>query len=291
MSLPTLSIVIANYNYGKFLADAIESVLSQSVGDRVELLVCDGGSTDSSLDVIKKYEKDIAWWVSEKDKGQSDAFNKGFAHAKGRYLTWLNADDWFAPNALKMVLKFIDRYPECEWFAGGDCRVDVKGRILSFNRTRKFQKIRADSGDIQICAPSSFFSRALYDRSGGYVDIDFHYAMDIELWDRFYNVSGAKYRQIPGYLWIFRVHEESKTGREGAGVVRIRDESDAAWAQICKEKRILADRYSKHLLTWWRRWFSMSWREAIMSKIDTIRFCGVYWRDFFPTENDKRGVW
>ena len=92
MNKPLLSIVIANYNYGRFLEEAIQSVLSQSCND-YELIIVDGGSTDNSVEIIKKYEDKIAWWVSEKDKGQSDAFNKGFAHAKGKYLTWLNADD------------------------------------------------------------------------------------------------------------------------------------------------------------------------------------------------------
>jgi len=83
MSVPLLSIVIANYNYGRFLESAILSVVSQELADKVELIVCDGGSTDDSVEIIKKYSGQISWWVSEKDNGQSDAFNKGFAHARG----------------------------------------------------------------------------------------------------------------------------------------------------------------------------------------------------------------
>ena len=87
---PLLSIVIANYNYGRFLEEAIQSVLMQDAGDLAELIICDAESTDNSVEVIKKYEKHITWWCSEKDGGQSAAFNKGFSHARGKFLTWLN---------------------------------------------------------------------------------------------------------------------------------------------------------------------------------------------------------
>ena len=115
---PIISIVIANYNFGRFLADAIESVLAQDMGDDVELIICDGGSTDNSIEVIKKYEDKIAWWVSENDGGQSAAFNKGFAHAHGRFLTWLNADDILTRGALRAIANEIHKNPSCEWFVG-----------------------------------------------------------------------------------------------------------------------------------------------------------------------------
>ena len=99
---PFVSVVIANYNYGRFLDEAIQSVLNQACND-VELIICDAASTDNSVEVIKKYADRIAWWCSEKDKGQSDAFNKGFSHAKGRFLTWLNADDVMLPGTIEKL--------------------------------------------------------------------------------------------------------------------------------------------------------------------------------------------
>ena len=115
---PLISIVIANYNYGHYLEDAIRSVIDQDVDDVVELIICDGGSTDNSVDIIKKYDDKIAWWCSEKDEGQSDAFNKGFVQAKGKYLTWLNADDVMFKGCLKKVLRILNEHPEEEWFTG-----------------------------------------------------------------------------------------------------------------------------------------------------------------------------
>ena len=100
MKDPILSIVIANYNYGRFLEDAIRSVCLQNMGDKIELIICDAASTDNSLEIIRKYASKIAWWCSEKDGGQSAAFNKGFSHARGKYLTWLNADDVLVSGCL-----------------------------------------------------------------------------------------------------------------------------------------------------------------------------------------------
>lgn len=100
MSDPLFSIVIVNYNYGRYLDAAIRSVLDQSCGDK-ELIVVDGGSSDESVRVIERHADRIGWWCSEPDNGQSDAFNKGFSRARGRFLTWLNADDIMFPGAAR----------------------------------------------------------------------------------------------------------------------------------------------------------------------------------------------
>lgn len=134
------SIVIANYNYGRFLVDAIGSVVRQCEATRVcedgvnrlvlpsgslvELIVCDAGSTDNSVEVIRRHESSIAWWCSEPDRGQSEAFNKGFHHAKGRLLVWLNADDVFTPGALAAIEREANAHPECEWFVGSSVWCD-----------------------------------------------------------------------------------------------------------------------------------------------------------------------
>ena len=109
---PLLSVVIANYNYGRFLFDAIESILSQKHSEEIEIIICDGGSSDDSVEVIKRYESYIAWWCSERDDGQSAAFNKGFSHARGKYLTWLNADDMMLPGTFERF-RVVYARPQC----------------------------------------------------------------------------------------------------------------------------------------------------------------------------------
>lgn len=102
------SIVIANYNSGKYLEDALLSVIKQNY-PKVQLIVIDGESKDNSVEIIKKYDAHIDYWVSEKDKGQSDAFNKGFAKAKYDWLFWLNADDFLTQNSLFNLSRLINK--------------------------------------------------------------------------------------------------------------------------------------------------------------------------------------
>ena len=146
---PLLSIVIANYNYGRFLEEAIQSVLMQDAGDLAELIICDAESTDNSVEVIKKYEKHITWWCSEKDGGQSAAFNKGFSHARGKFLTWLNADDVMMPGTLKAFEDATARHPDCEWFVGGVMWLDKEMKIIKCGRGRHFSRLRANAGRVR----------------------------------------------------------------------------------------------------------------------------------------------
>ena len=148
---PLVSIIIANYNYGRFIGEAIESVLSQSSQDS-ELIICDAASTDGSVDVIQKFCKcanrknrvegnwhigDRISWVSEKDGGQSAAFNKGFSRAKGRFLTWLNADDVMLPGTIENLKRAAGKSPEHEWFVGGCFWLDPAMKIINMGRDRK----------------------------------------------------------------------------------------------------------------------------------------------------------
>ena len=231
---PLFSIVIANYNFGRFLGDAIESVVAQDMGDAVELIICDAASTDNSVEVIKKYacglppntsyeewrsksnlqlttphSQLITWWCSEKDGGQSAAFNKGFAHAHGRFLTWLNADDIMTKGALKAVAREIERCPDCEWFIGSSLYADENLRITRCFCAHRFSRIKAEWYRISVGGPSSFFTKRLLDRVGG-VDESLHYVMDTDLWYRFYRIGGVRYRRTMHNIFVYRQHEASK---------------------------------------------------------------------------------
>lgn len=210
-----LSIVIANYNYGRFLEDAIKSVLSQGAGEKVELIVCDGNSTDNSVEIIKKYADRIAWWVSEKDNGQSNAFNKGFSHARGKYLTWLNADDVMPMGCLVRICRELEEYPDCEWFTGNFFRFTRDGNVIAIGWGPHWYPffLQYQNSPLVIFGPSSVFSKKIYEQVGK-IREDMHYMMDNDLWYRFM-VSGIKQRRINCFCWAFRMHEDSKTAEFG----------------------------------------------------------------------------
>ena len=238
MTLPLLSVVIANYNYGRFLGDAIRSVLSEEVGSKVELIICDAASSDNSVEVIKTFAnglppnvpfeawKDkpknlqssrpvITWWCSEKDGGQSAAFNKGFAHANGKYLTWLNADDLLVPGSLQKVIRILEQYPDCDWFTANSFRFLEDGTVMQANWGPHWYPrfLQHKSSPIVVFGPTSFFTKTIYERVG-MMDETLHYAMDNDLWIKFIT-AGIKQRRIKCMVWAFRMHEASKTAEFG----------------------------------------------------------------------------
>lgn len=216
---PLLSVVIANFNYARYLPEAIESLVSQDGFEECELIVIDGGSTDGSVDIIKKYLRKIAYWVSEPDKGQSEAFNKGFARSRGKYLTWLNADDILLPGALRKVLNAFKRHPKTEWFTGNFCRYTEDGKIIEVGWGPHWHPwfLQYKDSPLVIFGPTTFFSRSIYEQVGR-IDESLHYIMDIDLWRRFM-AAGIKQRRINCFCWGFRMHLSSKTAEYGDRLV------------------------------------------------------------------------
>ena len=205
---PFFSIVIANYNHGHFLEKAIRSVLNQSCQD-FEIIMVDGGSTDNSPDVIAKYSERFSWWVSEKDNGQSDAFNRGFQRAKGKVFFWLNADDLLLPDSLLLAKNHFDAHPDCQWLAGNTVVMDESGKFLWCIRAPDYVDFLVKKGTVYVYGPSSFFHGELFRRCGGF-DESLHYTMDTDLWYRFVNL-GVRFHRLNHYCWALRVHSNSKT--------------------------------------------------------------------------------
>lgn len=205
---PFFSIVIANYNHGTFLEEAILSVLEQDCTD-YELIMVDGGSTDKSLEIINKYKDRFSWWVSEKDNGQSDAFNKGFKKANGLFFLWVNADDLLLPETLKKAKEFLIKNKDCQWLVGNTINMDVNRKFKWCIRGPIFIKWLVLHGTVYVYGPTTFFKKELFAKVEGF-DESLYYTMDTDLWYKFLNL-GYKFHRLNHYCWAFRIHEESKT--------------------------------------------------------------------------------
>ena len=312
---PLVSIVIANYNYGRFLDEAIQSVLNQSCQD-FELIVCDAASTDNSVEIIKKYanglpantslydwEADklqlttndqqlmskITWWCSEPDGGQSAAFNKGFSHAKGRFLTWLNADDVILPRTIEKLKVATQKHSKCEWFVGGCLWLDPAMHVINCGRGRPFSEIRYREGVVSVWGPSSFFTKRLLDLVGG-VDERFHFAMDTDLWLRFACRSNARYLPFCDYAWGLRLHPDAKMSGHNFALDGKFDDSRSEHeklasskhkAQMNREAAMKLEYFTPARQTVFSRLVSACWAKVVAAKIDLWRFKGRHYMEMF----------
>lgn len=205
---PLVSIITPSFNQGKFLEETMLSVLNQDY-EAIEYIIVDGGSTDNSLDVIQKYQSRLAWWVSEPDKGQTEAINKGFSHASGEILAWLNSDDVYHPGAVREAVKYLQEHPQVGLVYGDLDFIDENDRLIGKFNAAQTDLPRLRRGYVHIPQPSAFFRADLWKKIGP-LDESFFFAMDYDLWTRLAAVSELKY--LPGKTWAkFRLHSDGKT--------------------------------------------------------------------------------
>lgn len=207
MADPLLSIVIASYNSAKHIEACLAS-LRREYDDRVELLLIDGASADETMEIAKSYSDLFAVMLSEPDDGQSDAFNKGFRRATGKYMTWLNSDDVLCQGSLSKALEFIE-HTKADWLAANSIYIDNDGNIMRCCRSGGFEAFAPKFGLLNVFGPSTFFSRRLYEEVGPF-RTDFHFCMDTEYWWRI-AASGVIYERMPCYFWALRLHDDAKT--------------------------------------------------------------------------------
>ena len=211
-SYPKISIVTPSYNQAEFLERTILSVLNQNYPN-LEYIIIDGGSTDGSVEIIKKYEKHLTYWVSEKDKGQSDAINKGFQKSTGEILAWLNSDDTYLPGTLLKIGEIFREDSQVEIVYGNMYLIDKADKIIGERRLTLYifpiSKYGFLHGGFGIYQPASFWRKKLYYGVGG-IHSDFVHCMDNDLFAKF-ATSGAKFKFIREFLSGFRIHPQSKT--------------------------------------------------------------------------------
>lgn len=205
---PKISIVTPSYNQAEFLERAIQSVLSQGYPN-LEYMIIDGGSTDSSLDIIRKYEAHLCW-VSERDRGQTDALRKGFERATGDILAWLNSDDTYAPGAFFKVAEAFREHPDADLVFGNYHWVDEQDAVLAEVRHTRFDFEAFIYLGGTIHQSAAFWTREAYWRVGG-LDLSFEWSMDADLLARIASTGSAVFaREL---LANFRQHAKTKTYR------------------------------------------------------------------------------
>jgi len=204
---PLVSIVTPAYNHAPYIRETIESVLAQTYPD-IEYIIIDGGSQDGTAEIIREYREKLAYFISEPDKGQTDAINKGFTRASGKYLAWINSDDTLMPGAVAAAVEFLEENPQVGLVYGDARYIDKDSRIIGSFPAAQTSLPQLRRGYVHIPQQASFFRKDLWDRVGP-LDSDFYFAMDYDLWVRIAEISELKY--LPELWANFRLHADAKT--------------------------------------------------------------------------------
>lgn len=214
MKWPKISIVTPSFNQGKYIEETIESVLSQNYPN-LEYWVIDAGSTDNTLKILKKYDRQLNWF-SEPDKGQSDAINKGLKKSSGEILAYLNSDDIYLPGTLGNIAKYY-RETKADWITGDYRIIDESGKlsktshiVTAYKRLLMaiYSPLILKITDSMFPQPSTFWSRRAYERVGEF-NTKYHYVMDYDYWLRMSKHFEPHYLKTP--LSGFRIHALSKS--------------------------------------------------------------------------------
>lgn len=257
MDFPKISIVTPSYNQGKYLERTLLSVLDQGYPN-LEYLVIDGGSTDESVAIIKRYANRLSFWVSEPDRGQSHAINKGFQRCTGQILTWLNSDDYLMPGALQAVAEAYRADPDVGAWVGGCLRITegqhddwvVPGDVLDL------KTLGEAWSENFFGQPSCFFGASVWE-SCGPLDEDLHYSMDLDLWLKM--LANYRFSHIPQVISCAPRHPQAKTiadrpeSMAQSWMVRTRhgfgeavEREIAAFVRECDQQRAKIDRVRQH---------------------------------------------
>jgi glycosyltransferase involved in cell wall biosynthesis len=187
-ALPRITVVTPSFNQARYLEETICSVLNQGYPN-LEYIVIDGGSTDGSVDIIRKYEPQLTYWTSEKDKGLYDGIQKGLGRSTGEIMTWINADDKYHQQCLFTVAEIFGRFATVKWLMGANTFFDEAGLCFLYDDlpySQRWSRLRLKLFDgAFIQQESVFWRRVLWEEAGGYIDQNYSLAADFELWLRF----------------------------------------------------------------------------------------------------------
>jgi glycosyltransferase involved in cell wall biosynthesis len=208
---PLVSIVTPSYNQAAFLEKTMRSVLEQDY-PAIEYMVVDGGSKDDSVNNIKKFSGQLAWWVSEKDSGQAEAINKGLSRAKGEFVAWLNSDDYLMPGAVASAVNALQNNPASS-FVYGNVRVVAPDQTILNQLTYKDWQLKDLMTFHIIGQPAVFMRRSALEKTG-FLDPSYHFLLDHHLWIRLASTGEMTY--VPKLWASAHYHEDCKNLKHAA---------------------------------------------------------------------------
>jgi len=265
---PRMTIVTPSLNQGRFLEDTITSVLSQNYPN-LEYIVIDGGSTDESLEIIKKYSDRLTYYVSEPDRGHGHALNKGFERATGDIMAWLNSDDKYVPGAFQTAAEIFTAHPDIEWITGHHSLWNEDGTHRYYDNPDSY----ADGYSIHrniydflagsyewIQQESTFWRRSLWERAGGLINEDYRLMVDGELWCRFFLY--AELWHVDKILAGYRVHSNNRAAVYRKEVIAEMERAVSELERRCHPELLPRAEQLKHLY-------------AILKTFDRFRLSGL----------------
>lgn len=267
---PKITIVTPSYNQGKYIESTIRCVLLQGYNN-IEYIIIDGGSTDESVEIIKKYQQWIKYWVSEKDSGMYEAINKGFKQGTGEIMGWSPTGDLYEPGALYKIGNIFKQKKNINWLTSSyKITIDEKGNEISrytvegFNRDLFYKGVNSMTGSIDarymIQQQSTFWRKYLWESAGAYVDESMRGAGDFELWSRFYKKEILYTAQFP--IGIFRSHTGQESVKNRENMIQ---EIEMAFIKSGGKNMNMIERYIRNKIFrkrifWWLRKISRSER-------------------------------
>jgi glycosyltransferase involved in cell wall biosynthesis len=205
---PTITIVTPSFEQGHYLERTLYSVVNQNY-PALEYVVQDGGSTDDTVEVLRRYDGSLQRWASERDEGQGDAINRGFAHTSGEIMAYLNSDDLLLPGSLAYVARYFSSHPDVDVVYGNRMMIDEHDGHIGSQVLPRHDDHELTLLDF-VPQETLFWRRSAWDAAGGKIDASLRFAIDWDLLLRL-RESGAKMARLPRFLGAFRVHDEQKT--------------------------------------------------------------------------------
>jgi glycosyltransferase involved in cell wall biosynthesis len=281
---PRISLVTPVFNSAKYIEQTIQSVLSQNYPN-LEYLIVDGGSTDGTIDIIRRYQDRLSSWISEPDHGMYDALNKGFARTTGDIMGWISATDQYQVGGLAVVGSVFRDLPKVEWITGRPVLFSEEGMTVEVGAVPRWSRQRFLAGaNRYVQQESTFWRRSLWERSGGQVNSARRIAADFELWVNFFR--HAQLYSVDALIGGFRSHSDSIGLLDMHACHRVHDEiiaqeivSDPALGKIRRFRRMNTFFQSIPKVRWfWNRFvFSSLYRREGADLPPVIRYEKDHW--------------